>query len=407
VSRALRTPLLLALAVLLLPGCALGRGERAARPTGLAAEARSVLGSERATAQIQRDWERLESMGPALDPVLVALARDGTARPVARANALVMLADRRAPQALDVLREALLSDRSERVRAGAVIALQRLGPEADEVQQVLRTATADRHWQVRLTALQALDPMDVGTVRAVMRRERNGTVRAVAREILMLAETRGVPWERGPAGTFSTIAPPGQPRLVFRPLREDPAISLIVGELAVQMPAGPLLPIAFNVTTLRDVVPAFFSPDRRSIVFETGGRVYVRTLRTGQVRDLGPGIAPRPVPLSPYLVFLRETTPPGQPAEPGHQSVERRYEVRRAHFVEAETQRLGELRATTSGAHFGGYSPVRWMVVADVPEGFVLRGEGVGPFPLPSPFSGPPAAARQPSRVEPVQPDTP
>lgn len=383
---------LLALVAVLAPGCTLLRGERGPRPTGLAAEARRVLGSDRVTVQTQRGWERLEAVGPELDTVLVALVRDDDASAVARSNALVLLADRRAPQALDVLREALLTDRDARVRSGAVIALQRLGPESDAVQQVLRSAVADRHWQVRINALQALDPLDVATIRGMLRRERHGTVRAVAREILMLAETRGVAWDRGASGAYSTVAPPGQPRLVFRPHREDAAISLGVGELGVQLPAGPLLPIAYNVTALRDVVPAFFSPDRRAVVFETGGHVYIRTLRTGAVRDLGPGIAPRPLPLSPYLVFLRERGAAGRPAEPAPERVERVYEVWRAHFSEPGLERLGELRVETSGARFGGYSPVRWMVVADVPEGFVLRGDGVGPFLLPNPFAGPPAA---------------
>jgi HEAT repeat protein len=67
-------------------------------------------------------------MGPEVDAVLVALARDPRARPVARANALVLLADRGSPIAFTTLQRALLTEEVEMLRSAAVLALQRLAP---------------------------------------------------------------------------------------------------------------------------------------------------------------------------------------------------------------------------------------------------------------------------------------
>jgi len=121
------------------------------------------------------------------------------------------------------------------------------------------------------------------------------------------------------------------------------------------------------------IVPAFFSPDRAQVVFESNSEVLVMDIPSRRVRSLGPGIAPRVVPFSNHFVFLREIS--RNSATGGRSEVG--YGVLAADFAGGEAAPVGELRAT-------GEASVRRMVVAEVPEGFVLRGEGIRTFALPA-----------------------
>jgi hypothetical protein len=141
----------------------------------------------------------------------------------------------------------------------------------------------------------------------------------------------------------------------------------------VELPGGhALVPLAPRVEVVGDVVPAFFDPQRRVVVFEGDGQVQVRDLRSGVTRTVGPGIAPRPIPFTDRFVFLR---PPARGAS-GSGEVE--FTVLRSTFAGTPPEPIGTLRATTLAA--------RTVVVGEAADGFVLRGEGVVPFVLPGPY---------------------
>ena len=133
----------------------------------------------------------------------------------------------------------------------------------------------------------------------------------------------------------------------------------------------------FEVAPL--VVPAFFSPDRARVVSEADRQIHVVDLRSRERLDFGVGVAPRPVPFSDDFVFLRLVSE--SPRADG--GTELGYEVHRASFTGGSEQ-IGELQALARPEQHGNYSPVRWMVVGETPEGFVLRGDGISTFKLPS-----------------------
>ncbi len=352
-----------------------------------------ALGIEQPNVEFFREVERLEEMGPAVDAVLYRLALDREVDPVIRGNALTLLAERRAPYALGVLRRTLLTAEDEGVRAGAVGGLQRLAATSPAAARALRGALGDPSPRVRSSVLRGLDVEDVGVIRDLEAHESDRQIRGIARQLIALAEARGAPLVADSAGGLRTTTQEDGAAIVFQPTRRDTLSDLQTGALWVESPPGRLRPITQSVEVVDDVVPAFLSPDSGALVYEAERRVYVRDLATGGTRDLGPGVAPRLVPFTDSFVFLREL-PRDRREVPG--GTELVYEVVRGSFGGGPTESLGRLRATARPDRFGNASPVRWMVVGEVPEGFALRGEGVSTFALPQPFVASPAPATPP-----------
>lgn len=343
-------------------------------------EVREILAIGEPSPEYYRARARLDEMGPEVDAVLVAIARDPENRPVARSNALMLLADRRSPAAIPVLRETLLTDESAAQRAAAVLALQRMAADTPEAANLIRTAVGDPSRTVRLNALQALDVADVEMIRAVLEEERDPDVRRVALQLISLAEDRGAPLARDRRGALRTAGAEDDPQIVFRPVRSDSIDGTARGDLRIELPTGPDIPLAPLAEVVAGVVPAFFSPDRSRVVYEAERQIRVVDLRTREVMEFGDGIAPRPVPFSPDFVFLR----PLRRDRRGDGSTELTYEVVRASFEGGATESIGELQALARPEAHGNYSPVRWMVVGETPDGFVLRGEGISTFKLPT-----------------------
>lgn len=345
-----------------------------------------ALGVKEPTAEFFREVERLEEMGPAVDAVLYRLALDRDVDPVIRGNALTLLAERGAPYALGVLRRTLLTAEDEGVRVGAVGGLQRLAATSPAAARALRSALGDPSPRVRSSVLRGLDVEDVGVIRALEAAEDDRQIRRIARQLIALAEARGAPLVADSAGDLRTTTQEEAAGIVFQPTRRDTVTALQVGALWVETPPGRLRPITQRVEVVDDVVPAFLSPDSASLVYESERHVWVRDLNSGATRDLGPGVAPRLVPFTDSFVFLRERPRERREVPGGTELV---YEVVRGRFGAADLESLGMLRATARPDRFGNASPVRWMVVGEVPEGFALRGEGVSTFALPQPFVTP------------------
>ena len=135
-----------------------------------------------------------------------------------------------------------------------------------------------------------------------------------------------------------------------------------------------------------NVVPAFFSPDRSAVVAEAEGEIRVYQIADRSIRAVAEGMAPRLVPFSDQFVFVRERSTIHDPLT----SVRRiLYDVYRSSFEDPEVEWIGDLRAVSQDDINDGVSPVRWMVVTEAGEGFVLRGENVETFPLPAPQVSP------------------
>jgi hypothetical protein len=346
---------------------------------------------DRTTSPFHQARAKLQAMGPEVDRLLVELALNPRERVGLRSDALILLADREAPAALSVLSQAFESG-NERIRSAAVIGFSRISRESPAATVMIREATRDRSRMVRLSALQSLDEREVATIRRLLERERDPQLTQIALQLVSLAESRGAPLAADPRGALRTAGGELEPQIVFRPVRVDRQGERSWGDLRIELPVGPDIPLASSALVVAAVVPAFFSPDRSAIVVENAGSIEVYDVAARRSRTLGPGIAPRPIPFSHDFVYLRESQLSAGTAIVG----EALYDVYRGSFSGGGIERIGNLRAEFSPDRFGGESPVRVMIVAEAAEGFVLRGPGIEPLQLPAPVWSPGrATARQ------------
>jgi hypothetical protein len=366
------------LAVAALAGCA-PRSVPPYGPEPLVRTVRAALSNDPGR-DFYRDRERLAAMGPELDPLLLGLALDRRQRTITRANAVLLLADRGVEAAIPSLRILLLADDDEAVRAAAVSALYRFADD-EGARNALRAAVGDRSRRVRLGALQGLDMHDTGSLRAVLGHEPDAQVRSIAAELAAMAEARGAPLQEGAEG-LATVALEGQPRLLFRAGEGDAGAHARRGEVWLLREGEEPRLLATGVEVVREVLPAFFSADRSLVVLERDREIWIQPVEGGPARRVGSGVAPRPIPFSPYFAFLRERPEERRESGPGWELT---YDVWRGSFAEPGLELLGELRAAARLDRAGGASPVRWMRVRDLPEGFLLHGDGMQPFALPYP----------------------
>lgn len=370
-------------------GCATRVGPEVPAAQRLSAEVRAILGTSRASPEYHQERSRLREMGPDLDVILVGLIGDTRARPDARADALLLLADRGSQLALPTLEGALQSE-SERLRSAAVLGLNRLAVTTPVAIELIRQATRDRSRTVRLNALQSLSVSEVETIREVLEREDDAEVRRVARQLLSLAESRGAPLAADFRGSYRTVSAEGEPQIVFRPVRQDAVTGVATGDLRVELPDLPDIPLASSATVVGGVVPAFFSTDRSHVVFEGGGEVGVLDIAGRSVRTFGPGMAPRPVPFTSAFIFLQERA---RTPVAGTDSVRIDYDVLMGTFTGAGYAPIGVVSAVSHPDLHGGESPVTRMVVDEGLDGFFLRGENMEEFRLPASVWAPVPAA--------------
>lgn len=390
--------LLAAAAAVVLAGCG-PRHLPEMGPAQFSMQIREILAAEWSTPEYYDALTRLEEMGPEVDAVLVQLARDPEANTTARANAMILLADRNSPAALPILGRAILAEEIPRLRSAAVIGLNRLADTSRLASSMIKTAIGDPARSVRLNALQALDIREVETIRRLLETERDREVRAVAIQLVAIAESRGAPLDRDRRGALRTTGTDSDPAIVFRPSDLHPVAGYASGDLRIELPKHPDIPLTSSAEVVSRVVPAFFSPDRARVVYEAGREIRVVDLSSRETISLGPGIAPRPIPFSGDFVFLREHED-GRLLDGDETRIH--YWVYRSTFSGEPPELVGEMTATVRPSVRGNYSPVRWMVVGETPEGFVLRGEGISAFPLPSPVWRPDAGPQPASDLDPV-----
>lgn len=364
----------------------------------LYAELQAVLGREWPSSEYQRARLRLQQMGPEVDSVLVEIIRDPGFRVTARADALVLLADRGSSLALPTLRSTLQSD-IEVLRSASVLGLNQLAQSSDQAMELIRLAAEDRSRNVRLNALQSLDIDDVATIRRLLAQETDDEVRAVGLQLVSLAESRGAPLAEDRHGVFRTASSELQPSIVFRPVTADVEAGIAWGDLRVELPANRDIPLAASASVVGNVLPAFFSPDRSAVVTEVDGEIRVVDIQSRTVRSLGRGIAPRLIPFTPRFVFVRENLGSRRHTA---EATEIEYTVFQGSFTAPGTEMIGTLAVRALDDVRGGESPVRWMVVTEGAEdGFALRGDNMDSFPLPAPVWS------TATKDEPLPPGTP
>jgi hypothetical protein len=349
-------------------------------PGELTTRVRTLLSSDERSLDFRRARVELEDLGPDVDTALVSIAYDRTARGVVRANALLLLAERRAPDALAALQWALFNANDEVIREAAVLGLNRYVAESTEAQNAIRSAVADPSPRVRLNALQSLDVHDINAIRSLLRTERHPLVREIAVQFLAISESRGAPLLAQANGVFRTAGFDEQPRLVLRPDSTDARFGYVRGELGVEWPGGGYLPLAYDVEMVHHVLPAFLSPDRSVAVMEAGRHIVIRDLERREAMYLGAGMAPRAIPFSDAFVFVRERGPQPQRAAAAGEMV---YEVYRATFDGSAPERLGEMRLGATPNPESPFSPVQWMAISESPEGWVIKIGGMPVFHAP------------------------
>lgn len=323
--------------------------------------------------------------GTATNYLLAEAAEDVNAPVVVRVNALFLLAQRRADTHVHVFRNALDAE-DVRIRATAVSAMRQFGAtHPREAAAIARMALADSAPEVQAQALQVLGDGDIELLRSYMPRAANEELRAIAEDLVQLAEQRGAPLDVDSiTGVIVRETTDGY-RITFTPERYWPQWNAGFGSVRIEKD-GAVLQTLERIEAVGGVIPVFLSPDSRHVVFERDRTIVVRAMTGGAERVAGDGIAPRPRPFTDEFVFLRER--PGT-AERQRQDTRVTYDLFAAPFDppgDIEPRLLGNTRATVSFGTNGAYSPVRWMKVEERSGSFYLTASNMEIVSLPDPF---------------------
>jgi hypothetical protein len=313
---------------------------------------------------------------------LAEVAADPAAGPEAKFHAVRLLGERDGRKQTWALMEAL-GDRDPRVRTAAVVAAGRFLEKSGLTGLgVVKAALEDREPAVQAKALEVLGPRDLQLLRDFLVRHPGGEAAEIARGLLHAGEDRGAPLAADSAGVLRRVTAGGI-TLEFRPVRRWPQWDAAEGTVTVGGQTSAAVTIS-DVEVVAGVVPVFFAPDESALVYEHARRIYVRDLRTGAVREVGSGIAPRPLPFTEDFIYLREAPGGGDLRE--RTRIE--YDVLRAGFrPHVEDPRfVGKTGAFAQMDRHGMYSPARWVRIVEKDARFTLEGLGADTFKLPDPF---------------------
>ena len=314
-----------------------------------------------------------------------AIAEDTSAPNIVRANALKLLANRRAVHELTVFSSAL-GARDEFVRLAVITSMNEfldLAPQT--ATAILGQGLRDRSLRVQAQALQTLGDRDEGVLRAYIASTSNAELRGVAMDLLRVAEERGAPLVPDSSGRLERTTATGV-RISFHPAQRWPNWDAAAGELHIQTPQSQQpVRVASGVEVVGGVIPAFVTADSAWLVYEANREIRVRSLRDNADRKLADGFAPRLLPFSNDIVFFRLGAGVGKQSTSGTAT---RFNVVRMPLAGGAEKVLGEVTATLSPTIKGNYAPPRWVRVRETDGRFFLMGDIGKPFELPSPFAG-------------------
>jgi hypothetical protein len=339
----------------------------------------------------QREIEASERVEQYLGPLtylerLAAVVDDTAAPNVVRINAMKLLTHRVAVPHLIVFTGALDAP-DERVRMEAVSSMKEFLPAAPQTAvAILARALRDPNPRIQARALELLSDRDELVLREYIGFTRNNELRGVARDLLFTAESRGAPLV--PKDTLGTLEKTTADGVVitFRPTQRWPQWQAAVGELFVRMPKEKQATrVASNVEVVGNVLPAFVAHDSLMLVYETNREIHVHSLTNHTDRKLANGIAPRILPFTSDVIYLREVQE-NRLATP--QDIPYRYQVVRVPVTGGQETVVGEIKASVRNDDHGNYSPVRLLRVREQNGQFYLIGERIAEFQLPNPFGG-------------------
>lgn len=323
--------------------------------------------------------------GEATNHLLAEAAEDVNAPVVVRVNALYVMAERRADTHMRTFRNALDAE-DVRIRATAVAAMRQFAnTHPREAVGIARMALSDPEAEVQAQALQVLGDTDIDLLRDYLPRAANGELRAIAEDLVQLAEQRGAPLVADAATGVLTRRTHDDHVITFTPDDHWPEWNAGHGTVTIAL-NGNVIQTLTNIEAAGGVIPVFLSPDARHVVFERDRTVVVRTMEDGSERVAGEGIAPRPRPFTSEFVFLREI--PDASVQRRNET-ELKYDVFTAPFDPPgaiEPEHIGATTATVSFERSGAYSPVRWLKVEERSGNFYLTSSHMEIVPLPDPF---------------------
>lgn len=313
---------------------------------------------------------------------LAIVSEDTTAPWMVRANALRVLAQNRVATELPTFATALAT-RDERVRIMAAAMLRDYLPIRPEATvEILAFALKDKSPRVQSAALEVLSDRDAAVLRAYLPNAASPELRNIALDLIRASEERGFALSGDTAGVLARSGPNGA-LLTFRPTTRWPQWEAAVGDLYLTLPRQQPVVVARGVEQVGNVVPAFFTADATTLVYEVNREVHTRILATGADTKIADGIAPRVLPFTNLVIYLRERPKDTRPTRDGAQL---HYDVLRIPAAGGTSDLVGSLQTSTSYGRRGSYSPARWFRIIENEGNFYLSGENMEPFLLPSPF---------------------
>ena len=314
---------------------------------------------------------------------LGGIVEDTTAPWLVRLNAIRILENRRAVSELSALGQAMRAS-DERVRIASVAAMREfMGMNAGGVRQILVRGLNDPSPRVQTAALQILADRDVELLRSYLARTKNEELRTIAIDLIRAAEERGAPLAATANGTLERTTASGA-KLTFRPVTRWPNWGAAVGELIVTPPKGKPVSVANGVEVVGNVVPAFFTADGNTVVYELNREIRARNLTTGADTKLADGIAPRILPFSNDVIYFVEAVDKRIMNTNGFGL---KYNAFRVPVTGGTPVAVGQFGASMRHDLHGNYSPTRWSRIEEDEGEFYLVGESIPSFKLPNPFA--------------------
>lgn len=314
---------------------------------------------------------------------LGVLVEDSAAPWLVRLNGLKLLAARGALSQMASFGVALKAS-DERVRVAAAAHMREfmsIRPEA--AIEILRFALKDPSHRVQTAALQVLGDRDIASLREFLPHAKNPDVRKITLDLIQAAEERGAPMVAiDTLGTLERATATGA-KLTFRPTLRWPHWHAALGDVFVALPGKKAVLVARGVEQVGNVVPAFFTAEGTTLVYEINREIHARDLTTGADRKLADGIAPRILPFTNDVIFFAEVR--NKRTETPN-SFGFKYDVLRVPVAGGTPAVVGQVGASALNDLKGNYSTVRWSRIEEQEGNFYLVGEMINSFQLPSPF---------------------